>query len=63
VPCRVKHRRRLKLLALAREILAANLEENRVLLGELTIEPTGGRPDPLAGSRVAAPRQMRGRGR
>jgi DNA-binding transcriptional ArsR family regulator len=63
VLCRVKDRRTLKLLSLAREILVANLEDNGVLLGELTTEPTEGRPDPLADSRVVAARQARGRGR
>jgi DNA-binding transcriptional ArsR family regulator len=38
VHCRVKDPRTLKLLALAREILAANLEEARDLLGELDAE-------------------------
>jgi ArsR family transcriptional regulator len=38
VHCRIKDQRTLKLLALAREILAANLEETRDLLGELDAE-------------------------
>lgn len=43
VYCRVKDRRTLRLLAIAREILLANLEESRELLGELDAEATGGR--------------------
>lgn len=43
VHCRVKDPRTLKLLALAREILAANLEESRDLLGELDAETATGR--------------------
>ncbi len=35
VHCRVKDARTLRLLAIAREILKANLEESRALLGEL----------------------------
>lgn len=38
VRCRVKDRRTLRLLALAREILMANLEQSRELLGELDSE-------------------------
>ena len=63
VLCRIKDRRTLKLLALAREILVANLEETRILLGELDAGPAGGRPDPLAQSQPAAERPTRGRGR
>jgi DNA-binding transcriptional ArsR family regulator len=40
VRCRVKDRRTLKLLALAREILMANLEQSRELLGELDARAT-----------------------
>lgn len=46
VHCRVKDRRTLKLLAIAREILAANLEESRDLLGELDAEAPTGRKAP-----------------
>ncbi len=40
VRCRVRDRRTLKLLALAREILMANLEQSRELLGELDARAT-----------------------
>jgi DNA-binding transcriptional ArsR family regulator len=40
VRCRVKDRRTLKVLALAREILMANLEQSRELLGELDTRAT-----------------------
>ena len=46
VHCRVKDPRTLTLLALAREILLAILEENRSLLGELDPGATGGRATP-----------------
>ena len=46
VHCRVKDPRTLKLLTIAREILAANLEESRDLLGELDAEATAGRKAP-----------------
>lgn len=49
VHCRVKDRRTLKLLSLAREILMANLAESRELLGELDSEGTGGRAKPPFG--------------
>jgi ArsR family transcriptional regulator len=42
VRCRVKDQRALKLLALAREILLANLEQSRELLGELDANASGG---------------------
>jgi DNA-binding transcriptional ArsR family regulator len=43
VHCRVKDPRTLKLLTIAREILAANLEASRDLLGELDAEAKAGR--------------------
>ena len=43
VYCRVKDPRALRLLGIAREILMANLEESRVLLGELDAETAAGR--------------------
>ena len=43
VHCRVKDPRALKLLGISREILMANLEESRVLLGELDAETAAGR--------------------
>jgi DNA-binding transcriptional ArsR family regulator len=46
VHCRVKDRRTLELLAIAREILVANLEQSRDLLGELDAEVTTGRRAP-----------------
>jgi hypothetical protein len=46
----------MKSRALAREILTANFEENRVLLDELDATPTGERPCPPTWSEVAAPR-------
>ena len=46
VHCRVKDRRTLKLLSIAREILASNLEESRDLLGELDAQATAGRKAP-----------------
>lgn len=46
VHCRVKDPRTLKLLTIAREILAANLEESRDLLGELDAEAAAGRKAP-----------------
>ena len=41
VRCRVKNPRALTLLAIARELLMANLEDSRVLLSELDAETTG----------------------
>jgi DNA-binding transcriptional ArsR family regulator len=49
VHCRIKDRRTLRLLVLAREILTANLEETRELLGELDAEGTRGRARPPLG--------------
>lgn len=46
VHCRVKDPRTLKLLTIAREILAANLEASRDLLGELDAEAAAGRKAP-----------------
>jgi DNA-binding transcriptional ArsR family regulator len=46
VHCRVKDPRTLALLALAREILLVNLEQNRNLLGALDPGATGGRATP-----------------
>jgi DNA-binding transcriptional ArsR family regulator len=43
VRCRVKDPRALTLLAIARELLMANLESSRALLGELDAEMTGRR--------------------
>jgi DNA-binding transcriptional ArsR family regulator len=53
--CRVKDRRTLKLLGLAREILMANLEESRALLGELDAETTRGAPSTPGQARLAEP--------
>jgi DNA-binding transcriptional ArsR family regulator len=49
VYCRVKDLRALRLLGIAREILMANLEESRVLLGELDAETTARRERPERG--------------
>jgi DNA-binding transcriptional ArsR family regulator len=54
--CRVKDRRTLKLLALAREILTANLEESRILLGELDAETTEEPASTPGQARLASPR-------
>lgn len=43
VRCRAKDRRALTLLAIARELLMANLEDSRMLLSELDAEATGPR--------------------
>jgi len=61
--CRVKDRRTLELLSLAREILVANLEESRLLLGELDAETAAGQPSQPARTATAAAQQVRGRGR
>ena len=46
VHCRLKDRRTLTLLTIAHEILAANLEESRDLLGELDADVAAGRKAP-----------------
>jgi DNA-binding transcriptional ArsR family regulator len=52
VYCRVKDRRTLELLGIAREILMANLEDSRTLLGELGAE----RPNASAPRAAIGPR-------
>jgi DNA-binding transcriptional ArsR family regulator len=49
VVCRVRDARTLKLLALAREILVAALQESRNLLGELDAGASGAVGDPSVG--------------
>ncbi len=60
--CRVKDRRTLKLLAIAREILMANLEQSRILLGELDAETTGNPASPPGQAKLGEP-QVQGRDR
>ena len=60
--CRVKDRRTLELLSLAREILVATLEESRLLLGEMDAETAAGQTSQPARTATAA-QQVRGRGR
>ena len=60
--CRVKDRRTLKLLAIAREILMANLEQSRILLGELDAETTGNSVSTPGQAKLGEP-QVQGRDR
>jgi DNA-binding transcriptional ArsR family regulator len=60
--CRVKDRRTLKLLAIAREILMANLEQSRILLGELDAETSGDSASTPVQAKLAEPR-VQGRDR
>ena len=62
VLCRVKDRRTLKLLAIAREILMANLEQSRILLGELDAETTENSTSTPGQAKLGEPR-VQGRDR